>query len=97
MVLPLLSGVTITVDPPTLAVSPGGYNATLETREVAYSVANVGIFPGRNQAYTTGSTSFSTGLLGAVALSMTVHNRVNNPNGFAPGTYTTRTIVTCHP
>lgn len=97
ILLSLLEGPTITVDPPTVIQSPGGYNAGLETREVSYSAASLGLFPGANQAYTTSSTSFSTGVLGAVTLTMTLHNRVNNANGFAPGTYTTRTVVTCHP
>jgi hypothetical protein len=97
ILLALFEGPTITVDPPTVIQSPGGYNAGLETREVAYSAASLGLFPGASQSYTTSSTSFSTGVLGLVSLSMTLHNRVNNANGFAPGTYTTRTVVTCHP
>lgn len=97
MVLPLLSGVSVTVDAPTMAQSPAGYSSALETREVAYTAAVIGLIQLANQGYTTTTTNFSTGLLGAVTLTMTVHNRVNNPNGFAPGTYTTRTVVTCHP
>ncbi|MBL8596059.1 MAG: hypothetical protein ABS35_10430 [Kaistia sp. SCN 65-12] len=97
ILLSLLEGPTITVDPPTLVQSPGGYNAGLETREVSYSAASLGLFPGANQAYTTSSTSFATGVLGLVTLTMTLHNRVSNAGGFPPGTYTTRTVVTCHP
>jgi hypothetical protein len=97
ILLTLLEGPTITVDPPTLVVSPGGYNAALETRQVAYTVSALGLFPGASQAYTTSTTGFSTGILGAVSLTMTLNNRVNNSNGFPPGTYTTRTVVTCHP
>ncbi len=97
MVLPLLSGVSVTVNAPTVIQSPAGYNPALETREVAYTAAVIGLIQLANQGYTSSTTNFSTGLLGAVTLTMTVHNRVNNPNGFAPGTYTTRTIVTCHP
>jgi hypothetical protein len=97
MVLPLLSGVSVTVNAPTIAQSPSGYNPALETREVAYTAAVIGLIQLANQGYTTTTTNFSTGLLGAVTLTMTMHNRVNNPNGFAPGTYTTRTVVTCHP
>lgn len=97
MVLPLLSGVSVTVNAPTLVQFPAGYSSALETREVAYTAAVIGLIQLANQGYTTGTTGFSTGLLGSVTLTMTVHNRVNNPNGFAPGTYTTRTIVTCHP
>lgn len=97
ILLSLLEGPTVTVDPPTLVASPGGYNAGLETRQVAYTVSALGLFPGASQDYTTSTTSFSTGVLGLVSLTMTLHNRVNNANGFAPGTYTTRTVVTCHP
>lgn len=97
ILLSLLEGPTITVDPPTVVQSPPGYNAGLETREVAYSAAGLGLFPGVNRPYTTSSTSFSTGVLGLVTLTMTLNNRVNNANGFAPGTYTTRTVVTCRP
>jgi hypothetical protein len=97
MVLPLLSGVSVTVNAPTVIQSPPGYNAAMETREVAYTAAVIGLIQLANQGYTSAATNFSTGLLGAVTLTMTVHNRVNNPNGFAPGTYTTRTLVTCHP
>lgn len=97
ILLSLLEGPTITVDPPTITQSPGGYNASLETRQVSYSAASLGLFPGASQAYTTSSTSFSTGVLGLVTLTLTLHNRVINPNGFAPGNYTTRTVVTCHP
>lgn len=97
VLLSLLEGPTITVDPPTLVQSPGGYNAGLETRAVSYTANSLGLFPGANQPYTSSSTSFATGVLGAVTLTMTLHNRVSNANGFPPGTYTTRTVVTCHP
>ena len=97
ILLSLLEGPTITVDPPTVVQSPGGYNAGLETREVSYSAASLGLFPGASQPYTTSSTSFATGVLGLVTLTMTLHNRVSNANGFPPGAYTTRTVVTCHP
>lgn len=97
ILLSLLEGPTVTVEPPTVIVSPGGYNASLETRQVSYSVTSLGLFPGASQGYTSSTTSFSTGVLGLVTLTMTLHNRVNNTNGFAPGTYTTRTVVTCHP
>ena len=97
MVLPLLQGVTIQVGAPSIAQSPGGYNATSETREVAYTPAVIGLIQLANQAYTTTTTSFSTGVLGSVTVTMTLHHRVTNPNGFAAGTYTTRTLVTCHP
>lgn len=97
MILPVLQGVTVQVSPPSMAQSPGGYNAAAETREVAYTAAVIGLIQLANQPYTTTTTGFSTGILGSVTLTMTLHNRVTNSNGFAPGTYTTRTIVTCHP
>ena len=96
MLLPLLQGVTIQVGAPSVAQSPGGYNATSETREVAYTAAVIGLIQLANQPYTTTTTSFPVTGLGAVTVTMTLHNRVTNPNGFAAGSYTTRTIVTCH-
>ena len=97
MLLPLLQGVTIQVGAPSVAQSPGGYNATSETREVAYTAAVIGLIQLANQPYIATTTCFQTGILGTVTVSMTLHNRVTNPNGFAAGTYTTRTVVTCHP
>ncbi len=42
------------------------------------------------------SSSFDvTGLLSALLVVMTIHNRITTPNGFSDGHYQTRTVVTC--
>lgn len=99
-ILSLLDGTaTIEVSAPTRIQTPGGYNASAETLQVAYSAAAVlGLFPGASHSYTSSTTSFqATGVLAGLSFTITLHNRILNPNGFAPGTYTTRTVVTCHP
>lgn len=99
-VLSLLDGTaTIEVAAPTRIQTPSGYNASAETLQVAYNAASVlGLFPGASQPYTSATTSFqATGILAGLSITITLNNRILNPNGFAPGTYTTRTVVTCHP
>lgn len=99
-ILSLLDGTaTIEVSPPTRIQTPAGYNASAETLQVAYNAAAVlGLFPGASHSYTSSTSSFqATGLLAGLTFTITLHNRILNPNGFAPGTYTTRTVVTCHP
>ena len=97
-VLSILDGtVSIDVSAPTRIQSPASYNAAAEVVQVAYDAPAVLGFGGASQGYTSSTTSFQAGLLGAVTFSITLHNRITNPNGFAPGIYTTRTVVTCHP
>lgn len=98
-VLGVLDGVvSVEVSAPTRIQTPAGYNASAESLEVAYVAPSIlGLFGGATQGYTSSTTTFSAGLLGAVTFTITLHNRILNPNGFAPGTYTTRTVVTCHP
>ena len=99
-VLQLLDGTaTIEVDPPTRIQTASGYNASAETLQVAYSAGAVlGLFPGASQDYTSSPTSFeATGILSGLSITILLNNRILNPNGFAPGTYITRTVVTCHP
>lgn len=99
-VLSLLDGTaTIDVAAPTRIQTASGYNASAETLQVAYSAAAVlGLFPGASQGYTSSQTSFqATGVLAGLSITITLNNRILNPNGFAPGTYATRTVVTCHP
>ena len=96
-VLPLLSGVHVDVSAPTLSQSPGGYNSASQTLQVAYTAAVLGLLTVRTQAYTSGATSFPTGLLGAVTLTITLNNRILNTSGFQTGTYGTQTVVTCRP
>lgn len=95
--LPLLSGVTIDVGAPTLVQQPAGYSFATSTPEVAYNAAVLGLLTVKNQGYTAGATSFPTGLLGAVTVTIALQNRVTNTAGFPPGHYRTRTVVTCHP
>lgn len=99
-VLSLLDGTaTIDVAPPTRIQTASGYNASAETLQVAYTASAVlGLFPGASQGYTSSQTSFqATGILSGLNITITINNRILNPNGFAPGTYGTRTVVTCHP
>jgi len=98
-ILSLLDGaVSIDVSAPTRIQTPGGYDASAEALQVAYVAPSVlGLFGGATQGYTSSATTFRAGLLGALTFTITLHNRILNPNGFAPGTYTTRTVVTCHP
>lgn len=95
--LPLLSGVTIDVGAPTVVQQPAGYSFGTSTPEVAYNASVLGLLTVKTQAYTTGATSFPTGLLGAVTVTIVLQNRVTNTAGFPPGHYRTRTVVTCHP
>lgn len=95
--LPLLSGVTIDVGAPALVQQPAGYSFGTSTPEVAYNASVLGLIQIKNQVYTTGATSFPTGLLGAVTVTIVMQNRVTNTAGFPAGHYRTRTIVTCHP
>jgi hypothetical protein len=98
--LSLLDGTaTIEVSPPTRVQTPPGYNASAEVLQVAYQAGAVlGLFPGASQPYTSAPSSFkATGILSGLSVTIVLNNRILNPNGFAPGAYTTRTIVTCHP
>jgi hypothetical protein len=95
--LPLVGGITIDVGAPTLVQQPAGYSFGTSTVEVAYTAGVLNLVPIKTQSYTTGATSFPTGLLGAVTFSMVLQNRVTNTAGFPAGHYRTRTVVTCHP
>jgi hypothetical protein len=83
---------TVTVAPPTLSSSPAGYDAGSGEAEVAYAgLSGLSGVSGVSQAYTTSSTSFPVSALATIA----VNNRVVNSAGFAPGNYTTQTVLTC--
>jgi hypothetical protein len=96
-VLPLLSGVTVDVGSPSLVQQPANYAFGTSSTQVAYDASVLGLIQLHNQPYTASPTSFSTGLLGAVTLTIVMHNRIINSAGFPSGTYGTRTVVTCHP
>lgn len=83
---------TVTVGAPTLTQAPGGYNQSAQILEVSYAGSDV--LSSVVHAYGNSSSSFGVpNLLSAVVL--TVNNRIRNAAGFASGTYTTRTVVTC--
>jgi len=83
---------TIDIDAPQrVSGPPAGYNTGTESVELAYQ--GLGGLAAVSQAYTTGPSGFT---VGTIALSvLTLHNRIVNPDGFAPGLYTTRTVLTC--
>jgi len=95
--LPLLSGVTIEVGAPVLVDHPANYNAGTSTVEVSYDASILNVLAIRHQDYTAGATSFPTGVLGAVTVTLDLQNRVTNSTGLPAGTYRTRTTITCHP
>ena len=78
---------TITVGAPTLSQKPSAYTGS-PTVNVRYTSTG-----GANQAYTAGSTSYtSTNLL---CDSLTLNARASDPDGFAAGNYRIQTQVTC--
>jgi hypothetical protein len=96
--LALFESPTIQVSAPSrITPPPAGYNTAAETVQVRYTAGVIAGGGLADQPYTSSTTSFPLGLLGLVTVSMTVHSRILNANGFAAGTYTTRTVVTCHP
>lgn len=84
---------TIEVAAPTLIAQGAGYSAGTDTLEVAYTGA--GGLTLVDQPFTTSTTTFDVDTI--VASVLTVNNRVTNTAGFTPGTYTTRTVVSCLP
>lgn len=84
---------TIDVDAPTRTAAPAGYSATGESVEVAYQ--GLGGLSLISQPFTILATSFPVGSIAASVL--VVDNRIVNPNGFAPGDYSTQTVITCRP
>lgn len=75
---------TITFGAPTLSAPAGDSGSTAEI-----SYTSIG---GASQTYTNQQTSSSQGIL---LDAYTVHGRVLNASGFAAGSYTVTTIVTC--
>jgi hypothetical protein len=83
---------TLTVAAPAVIQYPAGHNTASDLAEVAYQ--GVGLLASVSQGYTSVQTqSAIPNLIGVVAV--TFHNRVTNTQGFEPGTYQTRTVVTC--
>ena len=78
---------TITVGAPSLSQKPSAY-AGSPTVSIRYTSTG-----GANQAYTTGSSSYtSSNLLGD---SLTLNARAVDSEGFAAGNYRIQTLVTC--
>jgi hypothetical protein len=91
LVLSIGSNTIDVAAPARISADPSGYDDTNETVEVSYG--GLGGLAGVTQAYTEIATDFG---VGNIALSvLLVNNRIVNPDGFAAGTYTTRTVVTC--
>lgn len=83
---------TVTVEAPSrTSGAPTGYNTATETVEVRY--VGLGGLSTVTQGYTSAQTSFAVNTLPLT--SITMHNRIVNSEGFADGTYTTQTVVTC--
>jgi hypothetical protein len=82
----------LAVSAPTRTLSPVAYSATGEVIEVSYAGLNGLSFA--NQAFTTTATNLT--IPNTIAASvLTVNNRITNNNGFPPGTYQTKTTITC--
>jgi hypothetical protein len=98
-VIPSLTSVVIEVSAPTRIAQPPLYEPAGETVQVRYDASVLGLIHLKTQGWSGAATSFSSGILGlgALTVTMTVHNRIVNNGGFAAGSYGTRTIVTCHP
>ncbi len=77
--------------PVRVGADPAGYVSTGEVLEVSYSGASG--LSGVSQAYTSADTDFAASNIPLSLL--TLHNRIVNANGFAAGSYATRTVVTC--
>jgi len=71
---------------------PSGYNTATETVAVAYSGET--LLSGVSQPYTSSATSFPVGTIALTILDL--NSRITNPSGFATGSYTTQTVVTCN-
>lgn len=84
---------TVTVEAPVLGAPPAGFQSGSAQVEVAYSGA--GLLGSVSQGYISSRTSFNGPGLLSLAVVMTIHNRIRNDAGFASGTYTTKTVVTC--
>lgn len=89
-----LFGTDITVSPPALQSYPAGFavgGLTYESRFTAtWLVVNTLTRP-----YSTTDQTFHVPALGALALAITLHNRVTASGGFKAGSYSTRTVITC--
>ena len=81
----------ISVAAPTLTSHPLAYVPGSETIEMSYT--GLSGLSGISQAYSSSPHSFSVGILPLTVL--LINNQSVNEDGFAQGTYTTKTVVTC--
>lgn len=82
---------TITVAAPTRTAAPGSYVATGEAVWIKY--VGLGLLSAVSHGYDSATSSFA---IGSVALTTILFNsKITNANGFAAGTYSTRSVVTC--
>jgi hypothetical protein len=86
-----LGGNTITFGAPTLDTYPVAYSPTGQTVQIAYQ--GLSGLSSVTQAYTSSQSSFAVGILPIT--SVTVNMKITNNNGFAQGSYTGKTVVTC--
>jgi hypothetical protein len=78
---------TLTVGAPTMSQRPAAYNGT-PTISVRYSSPG-----GANQAYTTGSSSYTSS--DPLGDTLTIHMKAVESSGFPAGSYQLQTEVTC--
>jgi hypothetical protein len=95
--LALLESAHIDVTPPTLVGTGSGYDSSQQIVDYAYSADVLGLVHVASQNYTTAPSTFATGVLGSVTVTVTLHNRIRNTRGFPYGTYQTQQVVTCRP
>ena len=86
-----IGAATLTVDPPVWTQVPGGYQSAAETRETRFTAP----LTGGSKPYAATAQAINVPNLLGSAVILTIHDRITNPAGFAPGTYATRTVVTC--
>jgi hypothetical protein len=76
---------TLTFTAPTLQ-TPNGFSGSATTAVRLHTLS------GASQPYTTGAGTIA---VGALLDTVTINSRVTNPDGFASGAYSVRTVVTC--
>jgi hypothetical protein len=86
-----LGGNSITVGAPSLQTYPLAYTPGSETVQVKY--AGLSGLSSVSQTYTSSQTSFAVGILPLTTL--LVNMQIINNAGFAQGTYTAKTVLTC--
>lgn len=83
---------TVTVGSPSLTQYPAAFNPGTASVEVSY--AGSALLSAVTQSYTGQETAFGIPNL-ITPVIVTINNRILTNSGFAPGTYQSRTVVTC--